>query len=176
MATKRELVELLKVAELQTLVEFYELEPADRRVREDLINECVRAHRVKLEEILGVLSRDRLKDICFGLELDETGREKSVLIERILGKDADEEDDGDEDEEDRDPQTLLATLLGPSLTFGKGETPWPVSGKLQIGDLSVDVDVTWSSSGTETQCNGKSATPFHHCSPRSSPARSVPSC
>jgi hypothetical protein len=35
--------------------------------------------------ILGELSRDRLKEVCRALGLDDGGREKSALVDRLAG-------------------------------------------------------------------------------------------
>lgn len=45
------------------------------------------SHRAALGETLSTLSRERLKAICHDLGLDDSGREKSVLINRLIGHD-----------------------------------------------------------------------------------------
>src|SRR4029079_11672905 len=41
--------------------------------------------RAGLADLLGELSRDRLKEICRALGLDDAGKEKAVLVERLTG-------------------------------------------------------------------------------------------
>lgn len=67
-----------------------------------------------MADILSRLSRDRLKDVCRALNLEEAGREKNVLVERIVsgGRPApadspDQEDGGD------DAGTLVLTNPAP---------------------------------------------------------------
>ncbi|MBL8623936.1 MAG: hypothetical protein JNK64_21695 [Myxococcales bacterium] len=80
MPSKREIIELLKREELQILADQLELDVRDRRVKDDLVDSIVRSKRARVTEILAGLPRDRLKDICIGLELDASGREKSVIM------------------------------------------------------------------------------------------------
>ncbi len=54
-----------------------------------------------LEKILALLSRDTLKSICFAVGISAEGREKQVLVDRILAAERgpDNEDGGDEAEQ-----------------------------------------------------------------------------
>ncbi|WP_205519535.1 TIR domain-containing protein [Pyxidicoccus caerfyrddinensis] len=64
----------------------------DRRIAEQHISAIVRSRSVDFASILQGLTRDELKDICDALDLDDSGREKAPLIERILnlGEEGDE--------------------------------------------------------------------------------------
>jgi type I restriction enzyme M protein len=62
----------------------YELEVGDRRVASNHVDAIVRSRRIDFAELRGRLSRDELKTICGALELPNDGREKQVLIDRIL--------------------------------------------------------------------------------------------
>ena len=42
--------------------------------------------RATLAELLPDLSRDRLKELCRALGLEDGGREKSVIVERLVGR------------------------------------------------------------------------------------------
>lgn len=139
MPSKREIIELLKREELQQLVDVYELEARDRRVKDDLVDAVVRSKKARLQEILGGLSRDRLKDLCAGLELDESGREKSVIIDRILGEPTGGEV-AERAEDDVDAPAMLAHLLRESLEVTSPGTGWPTRGRLRIGDQVFEVD------------------------------------
>ncbi len=85
MSRKREVLELLRRSDLQEVADRFDLEVADRRSKDHLVDAVARSKKAKLQEILESLSRDTLKDICRRLELDDTGREKAVLIDRIAG-------------------------------------------------------------------------------------------
>jgi type I restriction enzyme M protein len=85
MPQKRAVLEHLTRDELGTIVEHYELQVADRRVREQLIDAVAGSRRAALADILLGYSRDRLKELCRALDLDDAGREKSVLVERLIG-------------------------------------------------------------------------------------------
>ena len=67
------------------MVDRFELEVADRRVKDRLLDAVALSRRGSLGDVLGGLSRDRLKEICRGLGLDDTGKEKAVLVERLCG-------------------------------------------------------------------------------------------
>lgn len=87
MGRKREVLSLLNREELQSLVGKYDLDVADRRVKDNLVEALARSKKAKLSEILETLPRDTLKEISRTFDLDDSGREKSVLIERIISGD-----------------------------------------------------------------------------------------
>jgi len=86
MSRKRAVLEHLKKDELLDAVDRFELEVGDRRVREGLVDALAGSRRAALAEILGDLSRDRLKEICRALGLDDSGREKAGIIARLAGE------------------------------------------------------------------------------------------
>ncbi len=83
MPRKRQVLEKLKRAELIAGVKRFELQVADRRVRDLLVEALMSSRRVVLAELLGELKRDRLKELCRALDLDDGGREKAVIIDRL---------------------------------------------------------------------------------------------
>ena len=85
MPTKRDVLGHLKRDELIELLGFYEIDGVDRRVRDGMIDALAGSRKVKLDEVLGSFSRERLKDLCRALGLDDGGREKSALLERLTG-------------------------------------------------------------------------------------------
>ncbi|PCC68157.1 type I restriction enzyme M protein [Nannocystis exedens] len=86
MTTKtRRILETLARDELQDLVAQNGLKVRDRRVREDLIEAVAGSREVDLAAHLGGFSRDRLKEICRSLGLDDSGKEKAGIVARILG-------------------------------------------------------------------------------------------
>ena len=82
----RRILELLSREELQGLVAAYGLQVRDRRVREELIAAVAASRKVALSQHLGTFSRDRLKELCRALELDDRGKEKAAIVARILGQ------------------------------------------------------------------------------------------
>jgi len=77
-------LQLLGRDELVAIVDRFELSPPDRRAKDGLIESVAASKKATLSEILTELSRDRLKEICRALEVDDSGREKAALIERLL--------------------------------------------------------------------------------------------
>jgi len=71
--------------ELLFVVDRFELAPKDRRVKDGLVEAIASSKKATLAEILPALSRDRLKELCRALELDDGGREKSALVDRLAG-------------------------------------------------------------------------------------------
>ncbi|MBZ0233266.1 MAG: N-6 DNA methylase [Deltaproteobacteria bacterium] len=90
MPTKRQVVETLHRNELLALADLHELDVEDRRVRDQLVDAISSSRNVVLADALAELSRDRLKELCRALGLDDSGREKSQLVERLTGQAAKE--------------------------------------------------------------------------------------
>jgi type I restriction enzyme M protein len=67
--SKRCILEVLHRDDLLSLVQEYDLEVADKRVRQNLIDALVRSRTVRMQDILSGYSRDYLKSICEALEL-----------------------------------------------------------------------------------------------------------
>ena len=85
---KRQILELLNRTELLDIVGHYELEVADRRVVAQLVDGVAASRKVDIDAVLRELARDRLKELCRGLGLDDGGKEKVLIIDRLLGRDA----------------------------------------------------------------------------------------
>ena len=85
MPTKRSILGNLTTRELRTAVDDHELVVDDRRVRAQLIDGLARSRRVRIDEILETLKRDRLKKMCRALDLDNSGRAKTEIVARIIG-------------------------------------------------------------------------------------------
>ena len=86
MPTKRQILERFKRDELIEFLDRFELEVSDRRVRALLLETLSRSRRAPIGDILEQLKRDRLKELCVELGLDDSGRAKADLVERLLGK------------------------------------------------------------------------------------------
>jgi type I restriction enzyme M protein len=70
---------------LSGLSEHFALEVSDRRVLDQHVDALVRSRAVNFAEVLGMLKREELQGICDALELERSGKEKDVLVDRILG-------------------------------------------------------------------------------------------
>ena len=88
MPTKRAVLNKLTRDELRVNVDYYELDVYDRRVRSQLIGALAGSRRVPLDEMLWELSRDRLKELCRAFSLDDSGRKKGDLVERLISSTA----------------------------------------------------------------------------------------
>ena len=85
MSTKRAILAELTSRELRAAVDGYGLEVDDRRVRAQLVDALARSRKARVEQILQGLSRDRLKELCRGFGLEDTGRRKADLVARMVG-------------------------------------------------------------------------------------------
>ncbi|NOU30073.1 MAG: N-6 DNA methylase [Polyangiaceae bacterium] len=83
MLSKPEILEHLTRDELLAVVDRHGLAPADRRTKAGLIEAVAVSKKATLAEILGEYSRDRLKALCRALGLDDSGRGKTALIDRL---------------------------------------------------------------------------------------------
>lgn len=85
MPSKREILAHFTRDELVAVVERFELAVTDRRKKDDLVEAIAGSKKATMGEVLPELSRDRLKELCRGLGLDDSGKEKATLIERLNG-------------------------------------------------------------------------------------------
>lgn len=86
MVSKEKILGLLSKGELQAIAWNLDVEVQDRRVTNQLIEALRASHKATFENILAELRRDRLKKLCRAFGLDDGGREKAVLIERLTGR------------------------------------------------------------------------------------------
>jgi len=85
MRSKREILEMLDRERLQAVVDRAKVEVSDRRAKASLVDAVDKVPTVTALTILEEQGRDDLKGICRRLGLDDGGREKADLIERIMG-------------------------------------------------------------------------------------------
>lgn len=83
MPRKRELLQLFTRDELAAIVDRFELSASDRRSKDALVDIVSSSKKATLVDILPELSRDRLKEMCRAFDLDDSGREKNALVERL---------------------------------------------------------------------------------------------
>lgn len=82
---KRRILQALTKPELLAIADTYGLQVEDRRVRDQLIDAAAAARTIDLGAMLGDMSRDRLKELCREVGLDDSGKEKAPIIERLMG-------------------------------------------------------------------------------------------
>jgi type I restriction enzyme M protein len=87
MPPKRQVLDLLIRDELIRLVDRHGVIVGDRRQKAHLA-ERLDEKAPALAELLADLSRDRLKEICRALGLDDSGKEKAAILARIAGEKA----------------------------------------------------------------------------------------
>ncbi len=87
MPRKRDILAALKLKELQAVAERFDVVVQDRRRRDDLVDALAASRKATPASLLEDLSRDRLKQICRDLGLEDSGREKAAIVARILGED-----------------------------------------------------------------------------------------
>ncbi len=85
MLTKRAILAELTSHELRAAIDGFGLEVEDRRVKTQLLDAVARSRKARIAEILLGLSRDRLKELCRGFDLDNSGRRKADLVARLTG-------------------------------------------------------------------------------------------
>ncbi|MEO6600481.1 MAG: SAP domain-containing protein, partial [Polyangiaceae bacterium] len=102
---KREILDVLKADRLRELVRGLDLHVDSYRDRDALIGALADGRRVDFRAVLARLSRDELKEMCGAGGLSAGGKEKGVLVERLLGEAAGPRDRGTSasDEGDRSP-------------------------------------------------------------------------
>jgi hypothetical protein len=86
MATKRRILETVSRQGLLEVARNFEVAGLTGKSKAEIIDALAAARGVSIEAALGMFSRDDLKAICRDLGLDDTGREKQALIDRLLGR------------------------------------------------------------------------------------------
>ena len=85
MTFKRRVLSALGKDELLEIGRGLELDVTTRMTVDELRDALAASKKAKLATIVGPkLSRDTLKEICLACGLDDTGKEKQVLVDRIL--------------------------------------------------------------------------------------------
>lgn len=85
MGLKKNVLNSLSRAKLLEVASAYEIAGLSGKPKDEIAR-ALAAHRaINAADLLDLLKRDDLKRVCQAQGLDDSGREKSVLIERILG-------------------------------------------------------------------------------------------
>ena len=69
--------------ELRTAVSAHSLSVPDKRLKDQLVGALARTRKVPVGEILAVLPRQRLKELCRTLDVDDSGRSKAEIVARL---------------------------------------------------------------------------------------------
>ena len=88
MVSKRALLELLSRDELLATVDLFGVAVPARRAKDGIVDALVASRKLSLAQALADFPRDRLKDLCRSLGLEDAGREKTALIDRLTGASA----------------------------------------------------------------------------------------
>jgi type I restriction enzyme M protein len=83
--TRRQIFETLTLSRIRELLAILEIDGLTGLNKAELIYKLSRKSSLKPETVLNQLKRDELKALCEALELDTSGREKQLLIDRLLG-------------------------------------------------------------------------------------------
>jgi hypothetical protein len=104
--TKRNVLEQLSKQRLIEIAQALEIHLGVNKPKADFVDAIVRDRRGvwpyaptnnAVADVLNLLSRDELKAVCRGLGLDETGRSKQEIIDRMVEEDNAEDDIVDDD-------------------------------------------------------------------------------
>src|SRR5262245_48416142 len=90
MPGKREILQTLTRQLLIELAGELDYDGLTGKSKDDIVDVLVEARGFRLEEVLQNVSRDQLKEICRAVGVSDSGREKQMLIDRLLGKDSDD--------------------------------------------------------------------------------------
>jgi hypothetical protein len=143
---RTQVIELLKRDELNDVIDDQKLVVGDRRVLNNL-REAVDKSSTPLTLALERLPRARLKELCRVLGLDDGGKEKAPIIERLAREAGSEEETGtgtnevsDKGRSHVEPQALI-DLLGAQLSVESANGYWPATGTLLVANERLAVDI-----------------------------------
>jgi type I restriction enzyme M protein len=82
--TKKDLLPYLSRTRLLELAGNYDVSGLSGKSKDEIVQALVQYRKVALADMLETLKRGELKELCKKLSLDESGREKGALIERLV--------------------------------------------------------------------------------------------
>ncbi len=88
-ARQRDALGVLTKPRLLEIAEAFGLGLPGRLLKPELVDAIAASPRAPFPRILEVLSRNELKAVCRAAGVDDSGREKAVIVHRILGRRAD---------------------------------------------------------------------------------------
>jgi adenine-specific DNA-methyltransferase len=87
MASKRKILEAMTRTGLLDIARHYEITGLTAQSKANIVDALAGSRKVQPDEFLTLFSRDDLKGLCQSLSLDESGRAKQLLIDRLMGRD-----------------------------------------------------------------------------------------
>jgi len=93
MSRKRQILEAISRAKLLEIARTYEITGLTALQKAEIVDALASSRTVQPEDFLTTpaFNRDDLKSICREIGLDESGREKASIVDRILGREPDED-------------------------------------------------------------------------------------
>jgi adenine-specific DNA-methyltransferase len=88
MASKRKILEAMTRTVLLDIAKHYEITGLTAKSKANIVDALAGSRKVQSDEFLTLFSRDDLKGLCQALSLAESGREKQLLIDRLMGLEA----------------------------------------------------------------------------------------
>lgn len=80
-----DLLKLLDKASLLYLADKFKVPVGNRRERDSAVEALSDTKKATVGQMLVTLPRNRLKEICRELGLDDSGKEKKIIVTRLLG-------------------------------------------------------------------------------------------
>jgi type I restriction enzyme M protein len=128
--TRRAALEALSRDRLATITENFNLPVQDRRSVATHVDAIVRSRSLEFGEVLRLLQRDELKAMCRALGLDNSGKEKEPIVQRILGA-------GNGAGSNAAPARNDALTTRNGATSGEQGEPLPPGAKLSVDQLEA---------------------------------------
>lgn len=127
MSSKQTILSELGRTTLLAIADGESIELSERRSLDPIKTDLARKRSLGLDAILGYLSRDELKAACRVLGLEEAGRSKDELVQRILGSSKDKD--------------ASATTEPPSMPTSQSRSPNGKTNTQMTLPLHVDTEV-----------------------------------
>lgn len=132
---QRSALDTLTKARLIELADGFELSIAHGRPKDEFIDGLAASRRASFEKLLGLLSRDELKAICRAHELSDRGKQKQVIIDRILGREEDAPAPAAAAKPAAKSPKGAAARKTAAISDGAGQLELPVDRKLTVTEL-----------------------------------------
>ncbi len=130
MIRRRKILDALTRARLLELAAAFGVAGLSGKSKDEIAEALAAERAIKTPELLAALSRDELKAVCRAAGLDDYGREKSLLIARLLG----ESPEPAATSPGVAPRPRRDTLPSPSRSAAMADEPTPAANGIQDGD------------------------------------------
>jgi len=132
MTPKQKILDCLTKDFLQEIAADLGFKGMSRLNKGDLVAALSRKRSVNLEDVLNGLTLDDLKTVCRGMDMDETGRRKADLVDRLMQRNGGNKDVAEAEEKPEEidkPKTPKKTANGK--TNGFEQSLWDTANKLR---------------------------------------------